>query len=264
MVNRTRAAPGRERGRDRATTMSRMEHPPTHRALVIVALMAAGESVFLLPFVLARVFRPTFLDVFRVTNLELGTAYAAYGVVAMIAYFAGGPLADRFSARRLMTTALMATGAGGVVLAAVPGTSVMNALWALWGMTTILLFWAAMLRATREWGGDDAQGRAYGLLDGGRGLLAAVIASFSVVVFALLLPGDAATATPEQQASAFRAVIWVFTAMTLLVGALVWWVVPDNDPTRAEGARARLSAAGQRSPLILAFEKSRPDEQHAQ
>jgi sugar phosphate permease len=211
---------------------------------VILALMAAGESVFLLPFVLARIFRPTLLDVFGIDNLQLGTAFSAYGVVAMVAYFAGGPLADRFSARRLMTAALAATGMGGIMLGTVPGTTVLNALWAWWGMTSILLFWAALLRATREWGGAHAQGRAYGLLDGGRGLLAAVIASVSVVAFALLLPGDPATATPGEQAEAFLAVIRVFTAMTLLVAALVWLVVPDNDPSRTEGARPGLSAAG--------------------
>jgi hypothetical protein len=52
--------------------------------LSIAALIVAGESVFLLPFVLARVFRPTFLDVFGLTNLELGTAYSVYGIVAML------------------------------------------------------------------------------------------------------------------------------------------------------------------------------------
>ena len=46
------------------------------RGLILVALIAAGEAVFLLPFVLDRVFRPTFLDVFGVTNLQLGTAFS--------------------------------------------------------------------------------------------------------------------------------------------------------------------------------------------
>mgnify|MGYP006413297623 FL=1 len=212
--------------------------------MVIVALMVAGESVFLLPFVLARVFRPTFLDVFEITNLELGTAFSLYGIVAMAAYFAGGPLADRFSARRLMAAALVATGLGGAVLAGVPSIPVMNGLWAFWGLTSILLFWAAMLRATREWGGVANQGRAYGLLDGGRGLLAAVIASATVVVFAMLLPSDASTATPDEIEAAFRAVIWVFTGFTLFVAFLVWVVVPDNAPTSDQGDRPKLSLKG--------------------
>ncbi len=205
------------------------------RGVVLLALIAAGEAVFFLPFVLARVFRPTLLDVFGITNLELGTAFSLYGVVAMAAYFAGGPLADRFSARRLMALALLATGLGGVVLAGFPTPRTMNLLWAFWGMTTILLFWAAMIRATREWGGQSRQGRAYGLLDGGRGLLAALVATASVAVFAALLPRDVSTATPEEMATAFRGVIWVFTGITLGIAALVWILVPDSTPAGEAG-----------------------------
>ena len=215
-----------------------------HRGLILAALIAAGEAVFLLPFVLARVFRPTFLDVFGVTNLQLGTAFSLYGIVAMVSYFAGGPLADRFSARRLMTAALLATGLGGVVLTGIPSVRVMNFLWAFWGLTTIFLFWAAMLRATREWGGATSQGRAYGLLDGGRGLLAAVIASFTVLVFALALPSDVLSATPEQRAAAFRTVIWVFTGLVLGIALLVWVVVPDITPQDNQGNQQKLSFNG--------------------
>ena len=214
------------------------------RGLILAALIAAGEAVFLLPFVLARVFRPTFLDVFGVTNLQLGTAFSLYGIVAMVSYFAGGPLADRFSARRLMTAALLATGLGGVVLTGIPSVRVMNFLWACWGLTTIFLFWAAMLRATREWGGATSQGRAYGLLDGGRGLLAAVIASFTVLVFALALPSDVSSATPEQRAAAFRTVIWVFTGLVLGIALLVWVVVPDITPQDDRGNQQKLSLTG--------------------
>jgi len=226
--------------------MSEAEAPTTamRRRMVIVALIAAGEAVFLLPFVLARVFRPTLLDVFGITNLQLGTAFSAYGVVAMGAYFAGGPLADRFSARRLMAGALVATGMGGVVLTGIPSPQGMNILWGVWGLTTILLFWAALLRATREWGGVSNQGRAYGTLDGGRGLLAALIASVTVVVFAAFLPSDVASATPLEREAAFRAVIWVFTGLTLGMAALVWLVVPDNSPQGDEEGRPRLSFDG--------------------
>ena len=215
-----------------------------HHGFILVALIAAGEAVFLLPFVLARVFRPTFLDVFGVTNLQLGTVFSLYGIVAMVSYFAGGPLADRFSARQLMTAALFATGLGGVVLTRIPSVRIMNILWAFWGLTTVFLFWAAMLRATREWGGATSQGRAYGLLDGGRGLFAALIASFTVLVFAAALPNDVAAATPEQSAAAFRTVIWVFTGFVLSIALLVWVVVPDIAPQNDLGNQSKLSLDG--------------------
>ena len=42
--------------------------------------MLAAESIYILPYVLARVFRPTFLDVFNLTNLELGGLFSIYAV----------------------------------------------------------------------------------------------------------------------------------------------------------------------------------------
>jgi len=236
--------PGLEAGNPMSRSLTDLSGP--RRGLVLAALILAGEAVFLLPFVLARVFRPTLLDVFGITNLQLGTAFSVYGVVAMVAYFAGGPLADRYSARRLMALALVGTGLGGLLLAGIPTPRVMNWLWGAWGLTTILLFWAAMLRATREWGGASRQGLAYGLLDGGRGLLAAVIASVSVLLFAAALPGEVELASPDQRAASFRMVIWFFTGVTLLIALVVWAVVPDNDPNPDGAAERGLSLDGVR------------------
>ena len=217
----------------------------TQSALIMLALVTAGETVFLLPFVVARIFRPTFLDVFGLTNLQLGTAFALYGSVAMAAYFLGGPLADRFSARRLMTAALLATSFGGFLFGNIPSITVLTLLYGFWGLTTILMFWAALIRATREWGGQTAQGRAYGLLDGGRGLFVALLASISVFIFAAILPEEVASATLDQRTFALKWIIWIFTALVLAVAALVWMVVPEKE-TSSKVYRQNLSLAGVR------------------
>jgi sugar phosphate permease len=205
--------------------------------MVMAALIVAGEMVFALPFVVARVFRPTLLDVFGLSNLALGTAFSVYGVVAMASYFPGGPLADRFSARQLMTAALAATALGGGIFSTIPALGLLTALYAFWGLTTILLFWAALLRATREWGGEAAIGRAYGVLDGGRGLAAAMLASVMVMVFAALLPAEVASATLAERTAALSQVIWIFTGLTVGSAALVWFAVPTASPQRVGGVK---------------------------
>ncbi|MGB1016055.1 MAG: MFS transporter [Nannocystaceae bacterium] len=192
-------------------------------------LIFAGEAIFCLPFVLPRVFRPTMLDVFGLTNIELGLAFSTYGITAMIAYIVGGPLADRYSPRRLMTVAMFATAAGGVVLAGLPTGMHLNLLYAWWGVTSIFLFWAPLIRATREWSGDEQQGWAFGLLEGGRGLVAAGLGSLAVVVLALLLPVDTAPTLDERRA-AFIELVWLYSGWTALAGILVWLFVPDSDP----------------------------------
>ncbi len=213
----------------------------------MMTLIAAGEAIFFLPFVVARIFRPTVLDVFGLTNLQLGAAFSLYGFVAMLSYFAGGPLADRYSARRLMTSALVATSAGGIIYATSPSLGVLTLLYGFWGMTTILLFWAALIRATREWGGDASQGRAFGFLDGGRGLFAALLASISVVVFASLLPADVVSATLGERTTALNQIIWLFTALVLGVAALVWFIVPESEMRIRSDSANRLTLGGMRS-----------------
>jgi MFS transporter, GlpU family, inner membrane protein len=196
------------------------------RGLSIAALIVAGESVFLLPFVLARVFRPTFLEVFGLTNIELGTAYSVYGLVALAAYFFGGPLADKFRPRTMLVVALTATAAGGLVMMTVPPLSTLVILYAYWGITTIALFWAPLIRATREWGSNESQGRAFGLLDGGRGLLAAVMGSFMVTLFAVLLPAHNETVSLAQRTEALRQIILLLSVTTFGAVLLVWLALP--------------------------------------
>ena len=78
------------------------------RYLLMLTLVFAGEIIFGLPFHTARFFRPTWLESFGFTNTELGDVFAVYGVTAMLAYFPGGALADRFSARSAVNKAKVA------------------------------------------------------------------------------------------------------------------------------------------------------------
>lgn len=200
-----------------------------HRIAALLTLIVAGESIFFLPFVLPRVFRPTVLEVFGLTNVELGTAFAAYGVVAMVAYALGGPLADLFGPRKLLAIALVSTSLGGIVLWQIPTLATLKTLYAYWGFTTVALFWSALIRATREWGGKLAQGSAFGLLDGGRGLLTAVTGSCVVALYASLLPTDIESASMEVRARALQRVIFILASIPCIAAVLVWLLLPRRD-----------------------------------
>ena len=199
------------------------------RIIQIIVLIVAGEMIFSLPFHTARFFRPTFLDVFGFTNTNLGDMFAVYGITAMVAYFPGGVIADRYSARKLLTLSVVLTAIGGFYMATIPTGVSMALLYGYWGVTTILLFWAAVLKATREWGGNLSQGRAFGILDGGRGLVAAAFAVFAVAVMAGMLPADVESATSEEQRAAFRNVILLYSSATALVGLMTWFLLPDSE-----------------------------------
>jgi len=192
-------------------------------------LIFVGEVMFSLPFHIPRYFRATVLDVFGLSNTQLGDVFAVYGITATSAYFLGGPLADRFPARKLIATSLLTTGAGGLYLSTIPGPFALGVLYGYWGLTTILLFWAALIRATREWGGTSSQGRAFGFLEGGRGLVSACLASLAVIVFGWLLPAAAEHVTSGERLAALKSVIHFYTATTLTAAFLCWVAIPDEE-----------------------------------
>lgn len=209
-------------------SISSKPRPSPRRLLTLFTLIVAGETIFFLPFVLARVFRPTVLEVFGLTNLELGIAFSIYGVVAMVSYLPSGPLADLFPPRWMIALALLSTAAGGLWMAAGPSLAELKMLYACWGFTTIALFWSALIRATREWGGSAAQGMAFGMLDGGRGLVTALAGSLLVAVFAALLPADPASADLEEKAAALRTIILILAGAGMVVAALVLVALPGE------------------------------------
>lgn len=205
------------------------------RFWALLSLVVAGECIFLLAFVLPRLFRPTVLAVFNIDNFQLGSFYSAYGFVAVGAYLLGGPIADRFNPAKLMSFALVCTGLGGLYLMTVPSTTEMIILYSFWGLTTILLFWAALMRTTRMVGRRDNQGVTFGILDGGRGLLSALVATISVYIFSFFIESDINEVTDIEREMAFQKVVIFFTVMTLLGGLLVRVALrsfSDSDQTR--------------------------------
>ena len=226
---------------------------PMRRILFIITLIIAGEMVFGLPFHTSRFFRPTFLEAFGLSNTQLGDAFAIYGITAMLSYFPGGAIADRFPPRLLMTASLFATAAGGLYMATFPGVVQLAVLYGYWGITTVLLFWAALISATREWGGERSQGVAFGILDGGRGLAAALMAVIGVLILAVFLPAGELTSN-ESRLEGFRNVILFYSAATAAAGVLTWIVLPAT--TQSSGQREKWSVAAMalvmRRPVVWA------------
>jgi nitrate/nitrite transporter NarK len=219
--------------------------------VTMFCLVFLGEAIFSLPFHVTRFFRPTVLDVFGCTNFELGVMFSAYGWTGMIAYFPGGAIADRFSARRLMTVAALSTALGGLYMATIPSVTGMTLLYGYWGITSILLFWAAMIRATREWGGSSDQGRAFGILDGGRGLVAAGVASITVYFFSTYLPEDPNLASAVQRKDGIEFVILVYTALTVVAGLMVWFFVPESKTKVITSSEPKIGWSSIKGVLLL-------------
>ena len=107
-----------------------------------------------------------------------------------------------------------------------------------------------MIKATRIWGGEDSQGVAFGLLDGGRGLVASLAASMAVVIFAMILAGQLENALQKKQA--IQSVILFYTCMTMFASLIVWFIIPEEskDKLKNDTTKVGHSFAGDFSQVL--------------
>ena len=217
--------------------------------------MLAAESIYILPYVLARVFRPTFLDVFNLTNLELGGLFSIYGVVAFFSYLYGGVLADRYSPRKLLSISLIFTSLGGLIMMTYPSYLIMQLLFAYWGFTTVFIFWAPMLKATRAIGGVKMQGKTFSFLDGGRGVVASSIGLIGVLIFSILITEDVSSLTLSEKQEVFKYVIGASSLIVFIIGIVVntYLKIELKDDEKIGNIKSLLELAKLKSVWLISF-----------
>ena len=217
--------------------------------------MLAAESIYILPYVLARVFRPTFLDVFNLTNLKLGGLFSIYGIVAFFSYLYGGVLADRYSPRKLLSISLIFTSLGGLVMMTYPSYFVMQLLFAYWGFTTVFIFWAPMLKATRSIGGLKKQGKTFSFLDGGRGIVASSIGLIGVFIFSILITKDVSSLTLSEKQEVFKYVIGASSLIVFIIGIVVYTYlrIELKDDEKIGNIKSLLELAKLKSVWLISF-----------
>ncbi len=167
------------------------------------------------------------LDVYSLTNVELGTCFSIYGIVAFVSYVLGGSLADKYQPRLLMSLSLILTAAGGIYMSTYPSFYRLTLLYGYWGFTTIFLFWAAMIKATRVWGGEKKQGLAFGLLDGGRGLVSYAFGGLGILVFSAFLVSEIDVASFIERQDAYKYVVQISSAIIAFIAVLVFLFIKD-------------------------------------
>ena len=217
--------------------------------------MLAAESIYILPYVLARVFRPTFLDVFNLTNLKLGGLFSIYGIVAFFSYLYGGVLADRYSPRKLLSISLIFTSLGGLVMMTYPSYFVMQLLFAYWGFTTVFIFWAPMLKATRSIGGLKKQGKTFSFLDGGRGIVASSIGLIGVFIFSILITKDVSSLSLSEKQEVFKYVIGASSLIVFIIGIVVYTYlrIELKDDEKIGNIKSLLELAKLKSVWLISF-----------
>ena len=198
------------------------------RYLKLTFLIMAGGAIYPLLY-LRQNFEMTLISTLGISLTELNVAHSILGAAFVLSYVPSGWLADRFSPRSLLTFSVTMTGVVGFWYASIPAPEWINVIYGLWGLTTGLTFWAALIKGCSLLAPDDQQARFFGLLEGGRGLFEALLATIAVAWFAY-----AVSSLGALDEGAMVQVIYFYSTVCLLIGALLWFVLDESSQAATE------------------------------
>lgn len=195
-----------------------------------LVILAAG-AVFPLVYLKAQ-YQETILEVFQMNIADLNNIYSILGMVFIVGYFPSGVLSDKFSAKGLLVVSLLGTAAGGFWFAQVPSFSGVVGVFIVWGIFSVLTFWSAHMKLVKMLSTPEDEGRFFGFLDGGRGLVEAALGSIALAIFSATL-GDSVELADK--ATALTAIIYMYVFALVAIAILVAMFVKTDDERASEG-----------------------------
>ena len=149
-----------------------------------------------------------------------------------LTYLPSGWLADRIKPNWLLAISMAGTGALALALATAPAFFYIKLIYIALGLTTGLTLWASLIRTTSLIAPHNQQGQFFGLLESGRGVMEAVLATLALAFFAYAIEQQTLATTV-----AVSRVLIFYGVAALGLSPLVFFALssPDTlaDPTVA-------------------------------
>lgn len=152
------------------------------RYFQILLLILAAGSIYTLPYIRTN-FQSVLLSVFDMQLEELSLLYTLIGFLFIIGYIPSGWLADKYNIKYLIVISLVITAFCGLYMATIPDKGYLIIIFFIWGISCVFTFWAAMIKGITLLSTSEEKPYVFGFLDGGRGLVEALMATIVFFVF---------------------------------------------------------------------------------
>lgn len=199
----------------------------------IVLLSFAGSIIYGLPY-----FRSYYYDAYQslyhLTNVQMGLLGSAYGLLGVFSYILGGVLADKFKAKKLLIMSMIATGLGGLLHLVFTDFKALFIIYGLWGFTSLLTFWPALMKIVRIQGTEEEQSRAYGIFEGGRGVFNAAHLAVATAIFGIF----EAKALP---ALGIKGIIIFYSVAPIVVAIIFIFILKEPETIKSDGKAEKVS-----------------------
>lgn len=186
---------------------------------IIIAILAfANTAVYGIPCMKMQ-FYDIMQSAWGYSHTQLSGLYSIYGIVCVGAYLAGGFIADAFPAKKIMISALIASGILHLLTLLQPSYYVLCVIFALLGITSVMAFYPASMKILSCMQNEkESNGIVFGVY----------VAIVNVINIVIAILGIYILNTFEKSVIVFRCMIFVYGIMHFGAAVLILFLFKNQ------------------------------------
>lgn len=185
--------------------------------VTLFVLVLGGGSVYK-PSNMKDTFYGPMQEFLSLNNTQIGALMSISGAIDTFGEIPAMYISDRFSKKKILPITLICEGIIGLYVAtALPGYNKLVICWCLFPLV-LIPYWSTLLKAVRLLGSADEQGRMFGFLESGRGIVDIIIAFSALGLFSAMGQGS----------KGFRGGIYLFSIVPIVAGVISYFLLEDD------------------------------------
>lgn len=193
-------------------------------------LMLGAGTIYKLGFLKDAFYAPM-QEFMGLTHTQIGTAMSVAGLISTFGFLASIYLTDRISKKIMIPMSLLGICLCGLWLSTFPSYGVFLLIYCLLAVCADMLYWPTMLKTVRLLGNEDEQGRMFGIMEAGRGLMDTLVAFCALGIFAAC----------GSNAFGLRMAILFYAIVPGVIGSVSYFLLEPDAPPSAQAGRENVS-----------------------
>ena len=194
--------------------------------LMLALLTVAGSLIYALPY-FRSYYYDAYLNTYNLTNSQMGTLGAMFGIFGMVSYLFGGVVADIVPPKKLLGYSLILTGAAGILHLFVSSYKMLLVIYLTWGFTSLFAFWPALVKGIRGLADSKDQSKAFGFMEAGRGIVNAIHLAVALTVFNYF-------SKKVNEAMGINGILVLYSVIVIILGLLILIFLKDSKSEKSD------------------------------
>jgi len=196
-------------------------------------LMLGAGTIYKLGF-LKDAFYVPMQEFMGLSHTQIGTAMSIAGLISTFSFLTAIGITDKVSKKIMIPFSLISICLCGIWLSTFPSYPVFLLIYCLLAICADMLYWPTMLKTVRLLGTEDEQGRMFGIMEAGRGLMDTIIAFGALGIFSAM----------GSTAAGLKMGILFYSIVPGVIGIIMYFMLEPDDAPAPTPVQTQENASG--------------------